>query len=125
MITTENALKIHQILIRKYGGIQGVRDRSLLDSAIERPYSGLKDSEFYPNAEEKAAAIIESIVKNHPFYDGNKRTGYVLMRVILLENQMDIEASKDEKYRFVIDIASGNLDFQNILNWIRSRLIEK
>lgn len=84
MISKQEIIRIHQILIRRYGGIQGIRDLSMLESALERPYSGIEDQEFYPGPEEKAAAIIESIVKNHPFKDGNKRTGYVLMRLTLL-----------------------------------------
>ena len=125
MISRQEAIKIHQILIKRYGGIQGIRDLALLESALERPYSGLEKNEFYPSTEEKASAIIESIVKNHPFYDGNKRTGYVLMRLTLLQNNLDIKTSKNDKYQFVIAIASGELEFEDILDWIKERIIEK
>jgi death-on-curing protein len=75
MISRQEAIKIHQILIKRYGGIQGIRDLAMLESALERLYSGIDNNEFYPKPEEKASAIIESIVEDHPFYDGNKRTG--------------------------------------------------
>ncbi len=121
MISKEEVLKIHRILIQRYGGIQGVRDMGMLESAMERQNAGLGDIEFYPTPEEKAAAIIESIVLNHPFNDGNKRTGYVLMRLTLLENGLDLAADSSEKYNFVMDIASGQLGYDSILEWIHTR----
>jgi death-on-curing protein len=124
MTSKQEVIKIHQILIKRYGGTQGIRDLTLLESAIERPYSGMENNEFYPSPEEKAAAIIESIVKNHPFHDGNKRTGYVLMRLTLMQNNKDLSATRDEKYRFVLGIASGHLEFDQILDWIKKKIIE-
>jgi len=116
MIDKKEVLQIHQLLIVQFGGLEGVRDEGLLESALERPFSGFGETEFYPSVEEKAAAILESVVKNHPFVDGNKRTGYVLMRLILLEYGQDIEATQDEKYDFVIAVASGKLTFAEIIN---------
>lgn len=84
MIDYQEVLEIHHVLIRKFGGSQGVRDENGLKSALERPFSGYGETEFYPNPEEKAGAILESIVNNHPFIDGNKRTGYVLVRLVLI-----------------------------------------
>ena len=91
-------------------------------SAINRPFTGTGDTEFYPTIHEKAAALIESIVKNHPFVDGNKRTGYVMMRLFLLNNGFDIQASQDEKYTFVISIANGEFDYEKIYSWILNHL---
>jgi death-on-curing protein len=68
----------------------------------------------------KAAALVESIVINHPFVDGNKRTGYVVMRSFLIANGVDIKASQKEKYDFVISIASGNLKFEEIIEWLQN-----
>jgi len=98
---------------------------NLLEPAIQRPYVLFDQQELDPELQDKAAAIIESIVKNHPFADGNKRTGYILMRLILLENQVDIQASEDEKYEFVLKIAEGRLNFEEIKSWIEKRLIKK
>ena len=118
MIDIQEVLVIHDTLIVQFGGSNGIRDYNLLVSAINRPYTGTGDTEFYPTIHEKAAALIESIVKNHPFVDGNKRTGYVIMRLFLLNNGFDIQASQDEKYTFVIRIASGSLTIEHITSWI-------
>ncbi len=125
MIDYQEVLEIHQVLIREFGGSQGVIDENGLKSALERPFSGFGETEFYPSPEEKAGAILESIVKNHPFIDGNKRTGYVLMRLVLMNFGKDIQATQDEKYNFVIAVASGQLDFQQIVTWIKQRTADK
>lgn len=125
MIDYQEVLEIHKVLIQELGGSQGVRDENGLKSALERPFSGFGETEFYPNPEEKAGAILESIVKNHPFIDGNKRTGYVLMRLVLMNFGKDIKASQDEKYDFVIAVASGQLDFQQITTWIKQRVTSR
>lgn len=119
MITYEDVIKIHHLLLQRFGGPQGVKDENALLSAIARPFSGFGQDAFYPSPEEKASAIVESIVTNHPFIDGNKRTGYVLMRLMLMEHGKDILATQDEKYDFVIAVASGKLDYHQILAWIR------
>lgn len=125
MIIYEEVLEIHQTLLAAFGGAAGVRDEGLLQSALDRPFAGFGDSEFYQTPAEKAAAIIESIVKNHPFVDGNKRTGYVLMRLLLMHFGEDLQATQDEKYDFVIAIASGQLAFPEITAWIQKNLILK
>lgn len=79
-------------------------------------------NELYPSPEEKAAALLESIVINHPFFDGNKRLGYVLMRLILMESGKDIEATQEEKYQLVISVAKGELNSIGITQWIRKKL---
>lgn len=122
MIDVVDALEIHQILIDEFGGLAGVRDESLLLAALQRPYTGFAETLFYPTPAQKAGAILESIVRNHPFIDGNKRTGYTLMRLILLQNGVDIVATQDEKYTFVIQVAAGRLTFGQIVDWITDRM---
>lgn len=121
MITVEQAKKIHEILIDKYGGAKGLRDLALLESALSRPYQTFGGIELYEDVFNKAAAIIESILINHPFIDGNKRIGFVILRLILLEEGWELSASQEEKYQFVIGIASGNMNFDGILIWIKSK----
>jgi death on curing protein len=101
-----------------------LRDKGGLEAALERPFSGFGDFEFYSLPEQKAAALIESIVKNHPFVDGNKRTGYVLMRILLLAYNKDISTTEEEKYDFVINVAAGKWDYDQILDWIKKHLID-
>ena len=122
MIGETEALAIHEVVLERFGGSKGVRDEGLMHSALERPWGGFGDMEFYGSPEEKAAAILESIVSNHPFIDGNKRTGYVLMRLLLLRAGTDIVASQKEKYAFVIKVASGEAGYDWILGWLKRHL---
>jgi death-on-curing protein len=118
MILIKEVEQLHRILIDKFGGSHGIRDNAALESAIARPSQMFDSKELYPSVLEKAAALIESILINHPFIDGNKRTGYTLLRLFLIQNEMDITASQDNKYEFVIDIASGALKYEGIISWL-------
>jgi death on curing protein len=122
MIEISEVEKIHDILIERFGGANGIRDKGILESAIGRPFQTFDGKDLYPDPVDKAAAIFESIVSNHPFVDGNKRTAYVLMRLILKRNQLDIEVDQDVKYDFVIKAAKGELTFDKITTWIRNNL---
>jgi death-on-curing protein len=123
MIRVTEVLAIHDILIERFGGAKGVRDNAALESAINRPYQTFDGQELYPEAVDKAAAIFESIISNHPFVDGNKRTAYVLLRLLLKQDMLDIGATEDEKFEFVIRSAQGNLGLDGIKDWIKSRLV--
>jgi death-on-curing protein len=123
MISFEEVEEIHKILITEFGGLHGIRDKEALSSALGRPFQTFDGKELYPTLIEKAASLIESILINHPFVDGNKRTGYVLMRLLLLENEKDINASHEEKYIFVINIASGESDFEMIVKWLTMHVV--
>ncbi len=79
MIELRDVLNIHNILIDKYGGTRGIREQGSLESAINRPYATFDKQDLYSTPEDKSAAILESILINHPFVDGNKRTAYDLM----------------------------------------------
>ena len=120
MISTKEVELLHRILINKFGGSHGLRDNSALESAITRPFQTFDGKELYPSVLEKAAALVESILINHPFIDGNKRIGYALLRLFLVQNGHDITASQDNKYEFVIDIASGILKYEGIVSWLAS-----
>lgn len=125
MIELKDVLNIHNILIDKFGGSKGVRDNGAFESAINRPYATFDGKDLYTSPEEKAAALFESILINHPFVDGNKRTAYTLMKLILLENGVDFLADHDEKYKMVIAASTGEIRFDEIKSWIQSRLIKK
>jgi len=122
MITVKQAIKIHRILIDRYGGLNGIRDSNLLESALLRPYQTFDRKELYKTSIQKAAALIESLITNHPFFDGNKRFGYVAMRLLLIEEGLDIKATEDEKYDFVLAIAQGSLKFPEICLWINDKM---
>jgi death-on-curing protein len=119
MISEKEAIEIHSILIDRFGGSKGVRDKDLLNSALNRPYQTFDGKELYPQVIDKAAAILESIVKNHPFSDGNKRTGYVLARLIIMDGDLDIYATQDQKYQLVILVSKGEVNFEYIKDWLK------
>jgi death-on-curing protein len=125
MISIKEAEAIHKILIDAFGGSHGARDLALLDSALARPFQTFENVDLHPTPILKAASLIESILINHPFIDGNKRTGYVLMRIFLISNGLDINASQEEKYDFVINIASGQVKFEQIVDWLTKHVVDK
>lgn len=124
MISVAQAEQIHNVLIEKFGGLIGIRDLAGLEAALARPYATFDQHELYPEPMDKAAAVFESLVINHPFMDGNKRISYVLMRLILLENGFDIAASQDEKYEMVIAASKGEIRFDEIRKWIGSKMFK-
>ena len=123
MITPEEALAIHKMIIEKFGGKQGVRDSKLLETVLDNPFVRVEEKEIYTTPEEKAASLIEGIVRNKPFFDGNKRTAYVLMRLMLIRHKSDLTATDDEKYEFVMQVASGNMYYTDMVHWIRERMV--
>ena len=120
MIQITQAEQIHELLIKRFGGGQGIRDKNALQSAVLRPFQTFEGKELYPSPILKAASLIESILTNHPFVDGNKRTGYILMRLLLISYGYDIEASQEDKYNFVLKIASGKSNFNDIVYWLEN-----
>ncbi len=122
MITLLQVQNIHELLIQQFGGGSGVRDMAALEAALARPYATFLETDLYSTPIDKAAAVLESILINHPFVDGNKRTGYVLARLILLENSLDIYASQNEKYEMVIAVSKGEFRFDEIKQWLTAHI---
>jgi len=120
MISIKEVEEIHTTLVNLFGGSDGLRDVSALESSLSRPFQTFDEKDLHPTTIHKAAALVESIVINHPFVDGNKRTGYVVMRSFLIANGFDIKASQKEKYDFVINIATGNLKLEEIIEWLQN-----
>ncbi len=117
MITLEEVLQLHKNSIRDFGGSSGIRGINLLESSITRPFQSFEDVEFYPSAFDKAAAILHSIVKNHPFIDGNKRTGFIAAFALLYRSGNELTASEKDAYNFVVNVASSQILFQEIIGW--------
>lgn len=120
MISVNQALSIHEILVERYGGAQGIRDTSALESALARPFSTFDGIDLYESVFEKAAALIESILINHPFMDGNKRTGYAIMQLVLMSESFYVQQTMSVQYNFVISIASGQLKYEGIVEWLKT-----
>jgi len=123
MIHIDVANYLHNILIEEFGGSKGVRDVGSLEAALNRPFATFDGQDLYPTAEEKAAALFESIIINHPFMDGNKRTAYVLLEYLLLNKTgKRLEASFEEKYEMSIKASTGEIRFDEIRDWISSKI---
>ena len=122
MINIDLVKFFHNILIDQFGGSKGIRDQQALEAALSRPFTTYDGKDLYPSIIEKSAALVESLVKNHAFIDGNKRIGYVMMRFYLLENGFEITASQKEKYSFINDISKGKLSFLQIKDWIEKNV---
>jgi death-on-curing protein len=120
MIRKDVVLAIHKKLIAKFGGISGLRDEGLLDSALAR-FSMVKHYKINANLFECVAAVTYGIIKNHPFIDGNKRVGVVVCELVLLKNNYNLEATEEEKYAVFIGVASGKVTEENLSKWLSNR----
>lgn len=112
-------LYLHEQIIAVSGGSAGIRDEGLLESAIYRPQASFAGQDLYPDLFSKVAALGHSLISNHPFVDGNKRTGFEAMRLILRLNGYDLNASIDAKFDFVMDVAKGKLREAAIADWLQ------
>lgn len=114
-LTVVDVLAIHADLIERYGGSQGLRDRSLLEAAIHRPRAG-----YYVDLIEQAAALWESLAQNHPFVDGNKRIAFAATLTFLDINGVAITASADATFDFIESLYGKNaFRFDNLVTWLR------
>ena len=106
-------------MVRKHGGSSGIRDMNMLESAINRPFATFGGNDLYSNIYLKAGALIQSIVKNHPFIDGNKRTAYSSAYIFTKKNGIQILADQKKVVDFMIDVANKNLSVDEIALWLK------
>lgn len=99
-------------------GVLQVRDLGLLASAAQRPATSLYGEEVYPDVGDKAAVILESVVRNHPLVDGNKRLGWLSTVVFLGLNGVDLDVEDDDAYELVISVAEGRRTWQETAVWM-------
>ena len=99
-----------------------IRDAGLLSSAIARPRTSVFGADAYPDLATKSAALFESLVRNHPLQDGNKRLAVVLTWTFLLNNGVALEHAEDDAYDFTIAAASGQLTLDDIRGWFAGRM---
>mgnify|MGYP001587384011 FL=1 len=118
-LTAEQVLFTHFRLIEETGGSHGIRDIPLLQSAVARPMATFGSDDLYPDIFSKAAALMHSIIKNHPFVDGNKRTAITAASLFLIRNKHQIKAANKELERFTLKAASTNVELEEIAAWFR------
>ena len=119
MISIDDILILHEKSITEYGGKKGIRDFGMLESAIARPFQTFSGNELHPEVHQKAAALAESLIINHPFIDGNKRTGALTMIAFLNHAGYRLTASSDNLYQMIISISTGKLKFEEIVSWLK------
>ncbi len=121
LISKEQVLRIHTSLIKETGGIDGIRDENLLDSALNSPFQTFDSKELYPEISDKVAQLSYSIIKNHPFLDGNKRIGVHIMLVFLALNNVKNSYTQKELIDFGLKVADSSLSKDEIKSWLEKR----
>ena len=109
---------LHSALIREFGGIDGIRDEGLLESALAAPFQTFGGEPVYPSLQAKAAQLGFGLIRNHPFVDGNKRIGAHTMLVFLAVNGIELRYEQQELIDIVLSVASGQIDRHGLLQWI-------
>lgn len=118
VLTVEEITALHAKLIERTGGSHGLRDQSLLESAVYSALSAFGDREAYPTVEEKAARLMFALTNNHAFVDGNKRIGVFTMLMTLQLNSVAIHYTQGELVSLGLLVAAGEMDYESILAWI-------
>lgn len=123
LLTVEEVIELHDKLIEKTGGSSGLRDQSLLESAVYSAMSSFADNEAYPSVEEKSARLMFSLTNNHAFVDGNKRIGVFAMLMTLQLNNVKINYTQAELISLGLSVANGKTNYEQILEWITKHKI--
>lgn len=118
-LTLREILEIYQHVMRHSGGFMGIRDLGALDSAVAQPRMTFDGDDLYPTLVEKAVSLGFSLILNHPFIDGNKRVAHATMETFLLLNGYEIEATVDEQEQVILSIASGKMNRDEVIQWLK------
>jgi death-on-curing protein len=123
VINLEQLLEIHALLIRDTGGANGLRDLGRLESSLATQTQNVFGQELYESEIDKSAALIRSIIADHPFVDGNKRAAMLVGLTFLDINNIKVEISRGEIEDFAVKIAIDKLDITAISIWLSTKVI--
>ena len=112
-ISLDAMLALHNHIIQTSGGSAGIRDQGGLESAIAQPLMTFGGQDLYPTVIEKAVALCFSLIRNHPFIDGNKRVGHAAMEAFLISNGYEIDATVDIQEQIILGVASPESNLPN------------
>lgn len=118
MLTKEQIILLHRELIKETGGVDGIRDEGLLESALSAPFQSFDGIDSFPSMQQKAARLGFGLIKNHAFVDGNKRIGVHAMLVFLALNGIEIEYTQEELSAIILKVAAGDCSFEDLVKWI-------
>jgi len=124
-LTLTEVLELYRRVMEQSGGAAGVRDVGASESALAQPRMSFGGEDLYSTVVEKASALSFSLIKNHPFVDGNKRTGHAAMETFLLLNGYEIDATVDEQERVIVQVAASELGREEFTSWLRSHVVAK
>lgn len=124
-LSVEQVLYVHEVQLQHYGGGLGLRDRGPLEAAVARPAMTFGGEDLYPDVITKAAALMHSLVKNHPFVDGNKRVGAHSALIFLTMNGWDVITTDEEIVEITLGVASGSVELEALIIWFRQRARER
>lgn len=118
-LSPQQVLFIHNRAVKRFGGAFGIRDLGLIESAVARPQSGFGGEYLYKNIYDMAAALLQSILKNHPFIDGNKRTALSSTAIFLKVNGYKLINNHQEEVEFAVSVDNSNLTLEQISAWLK------
>ena len=124
-LTLNEVLDLYHRILEQSAGSVGIRDLGALESALAQPRMTFDEVELYPTLADKAAALGFSLINNHPFVDGNKRTGHAAMEVFLILNGYEIEADVDEQERVILNVAAGQIKREELAEWLRLHIVTR
>lgn len=124
-LNKEVLLAFHEDQVKTYGGKQGIRDESLLESALAQPEASFGGEYVHKTIYEMAAAYGFHICQNHPFYDGSKRTALIAMYTFLFVNGYRLQADKKSLYAIMMDLASGRVEKEELADYLEKHSIKR
>lgn len=120
LLSVEQVLFVHSRVIAETGGAHGLRDLGLLESAVARPQAAFDGKDMYPTLFEKTAALLDSLVNNHAFVDGNKRTGIVCTGIFMQMNGQELTATQEELENFTMLVATSHSSIRETIQWLEN-----
>lgn len=121
-VATEEALAVHAAAVRMFGGAAGTRDARVLESALAQPFQTFGGVDLYPSIVEKAARLCFGVVADHPFADGNKRTGAALLGAFLRANGVAFAPAHRDFLDVVMRLAAGSMGYDELLTWLEGEI---
>lgn len=115
----EVVISIHAMAVARFGGLDGVRDEGLLESALAQPFQTFDGIELYPSPIEKACRYAFGIISNHPFLDGNKRTGAALLGTYLIMSGIGFKPNHAAFLNTTMGVADGSIGFDELVTWVQ------
>ena len=123
-LSVDNITLFHEKIIRETGGSSGIRDKGLIESAVNRALMTYDGKDLYPGIVDKIAVTAYSLISNHGFVDGNKRIGIAVLLLLLRVNDIEISYTQKELIELGLGIAEGRIKEIDIFKWIKDHSIE-